>query len=556
MDLTAIRIAPDGTHHLLGDRALYTRRFDEVLKFHPPGFAAVSAGGLGWHIDTDGADAYAARYARVFGFYEGLAAVASASGWMHVGPDGRPAYPARWNWTGNFQEDRCTVRDEHGRYAHIDPSGNVLGGRRWRYAGDYRDGLAVVQRDDGRCTHVNRDGAFAHGNWFVDLDVFHKGFARARDAEGWMHVDRSGVPIYARRFGAVEPFYNGQARVERLDGGREVVDERGEQVVELSEARTTEFVALSRDMVGFWKTQTICAAVELGVFESLPASSVEIAAACRLDPGRTDRLLRALEELRLVEGHLGGWRSTVRGAHLRRSHPTTLADAAVEYGRRFPGHWAQLPDAIRDHGEWRAPDIFREVGADPAAAVAHHRMLASYARHDYPSAAPRLELSGTSVLIDAGGGVGVFAELLLAAHPLLRVVLLDRPEVVRLASVRDDLRTRFNSCAADLLVPWPVRGDAVLLARVLHDWDEDRALVILRNARAALPTGGRLHLVEMVLPDRGAAGSLCDLHLLSVTGGQERTEREYRWLLASAEFEVVRIVPTSGLVSVIAGVAR
>ncbi|MEZ4226804.1 MAG: hypothetical protein R3B13_38030 [Polyangiaceae bacterium] len=63
--------------------------------------------------------------------------------------------------------------------------------------------------------------------------MFHKGFARARDEHGWTHVDAQGCPAYSRRFQAVEPFYNGQARVERFDGGLEVIDEGGVTLVEL-----------------------------------------------------------------------------------------------------------------------------------------------------------------------------------------------------------------------------------------------------------------------------------------------------------------------------------
>lgn len=77
----------------------------------------------------------------------------------------------------------------------------------------------MVRGADRCSTHIEPDGGILHGRWYLDIDVFHKGFARARDEEGWMHVDFCGRPIYPRRFAMVEPFYNGQARVERMDGG-------------------------------------------------------------------------------------------------------------------------------------------------------------------------------------------------------------------------------------------------------------------------------------------------------------------------------------------------
>jgi len=81
--------------------------------------------------------------------------------------------------------------------------------------------------------NIGREGEWLHARWFRDLDVYHKGFASARDGGGWMHIEGAGEPAYARRFAAVEPFYNGFARVELVDGSLEVIDESGGTVVVL-----------------------------------------------------------------------------------------------------------------------------------------------------------------------------------------------------------------------------------------------------------------------------------------------------------------------------------
>lgn len=233
VDWRTMRVAREGTHHVCDGQPCYAERFDEVLPFHGPGVAPVRREGVAWHITPDGAPAYAPRFLRTFGFYESRAAVVAAGGWHHVRVDGTALYPERYAWCGNFQGERCTVREGGGRYLHLDPSGQPAYARRWRYAGDFREGAAVVQENDGRSTHIDADGNLLHGAWFMDLGVFHKGVAPARDPGGWTHVDRSGVPVYGRRFAAVEPFYNGQARVERCDGGLEVIDETGRTIVGL-----------------------------------------------------------------------------------------------------------------------------------------------------------------------------------------------------------------------------------------------------------------------------------------------------------------------------------
>jgi SAM-dependent methyltransferase len=547
-----LKVAADASHHVdgSGDPA-YAERFDEVLKFHAPGLAPVLRGGLAWHIKADGAEAYARRFTRTFGFYEGLASVIDSDGWHHIHTDGRDAYRERYAWTGNVQGGRCPVREHDGGYLHIDVEGRAAYARRWRYAGDFRDGVAVVQAGDGRSTHIDPSGALLHERWFIDLDVFHKGFARARDNGGWMHVDVRGRPIYEQRFAAVEPFYNGQARVERFDGGLEVIDERGHSVVELRPARRSEFAQLSGDLVGFWRTDAIAAAVQVGVFEVLPGTTSGLAERLRLHEGRLGALLRGLSELKLIRRWGEVWSLTERGAFLLRDDAKTLADAALEYAGPMRQLWSRLPEALRNPS-WKAPDIFADVAEDAPRVAGHHRMLRSYARHDYPLIPATLELRGDERVLDVGGGVGVLARLLLDLHPKLDVVVLDRPEVVAQVSLQQGLR----AIAVDLFAPWALEADVAVLARVIHDWEDEKAVRVLRNVRRALPTGGRVYLVEMLVDDDGTFGGLCDLHLLLATGGRERTETAYRALLNEAGFDLIEVRTISALPSVLVGVAR
>jgi len=236
-------VSSEGTHHVLGNKPLYLKRFDEVLKFHTPGLAPVCLHGKAWHILFDGSDAYCHRFLRTFGFYEGLAAVVGKDGWHHVQIDGSDTYPERYAWCGNFQNGRSVVREVTGAYYHINVEGEPAYAKRWRYAGDFRDSVGVVQSDDGLSSHIGLDGALVHDQWFVDLDIFHKGFARARDEQGWCHVNKEGQSVYSHRFASVESFYNGQARVERIDGGLEIIDEAGQSIVELRPARRSEVMA-------------------------------------------------------------------------------------------------------------------------------------------------------------------------------------------------------------------------------------------------------------------------------------------------------------------------
>ena len=433
-------ISKDLSHHLYLDRPAYHARFLEVQEFRAPGLAPVMDASGAYHVEPDGRAAYAARYLGAFGFYEGRAAVQSASGWYHIMANGAPLYSQRYAWCGNFQDGRSAVRMSDSQYFHLTLDGIPAYPARYRYAGDFRDGYAVVQRDDGMHTHIDSSGAPLHGRWFLDLDVFHKNHARARDTAGWHHVDTRGQPLYERRFQNVEPFYNGQARVEGHDGGLSVIDQTGATIIDLRPPLRSEFDALSADMVGMWRTQTISAAVELGVFESLPASGRQLERSLRIPPSIGARLLSALAELGLVERDARGvFRVSERGAPLARSHPMSLAAAAAHWGRESYTAWGELTRSLRT-GESAferlyGRNFFDWLSDRPADLDSYHNAMSAYARHDYPRLVERLDIPDRAHALDAGGGRGELAFALLRANPTLSATVMDRPEVVGNARV-------------------------------------------------------------------------------------------------------------------------
>jgi SAM-dependent methyltransferase len=303
-----------------------------------------------------------------------------------------------------------------------------------------------------------------------------------------------------------------------------------------------EFHALSADMVGAWRTATIAAAVALDVPAALPADLDTLARRRDLPAAQARRLLRALGELDLVHEQAGEWHLTGRGRYLRADHPETLADAALAYQGHLLARWQALPSVLRAP-HWRPPDFFAAVAADPSHVEPHHRMQRSYARHDYAAVAAALEVPSGARIIDAGGGTGTLARLLLDRTPDATAVVLERPEVAALVPQHD----RISAVPADLFAPWPVHGELIVLARVLHDWDDLDASTILRHARQALVPGGRLALVELLLEEHDFGGSLCDLHLAVACGGRERSLAELSTLLASAGFTAPHHIPIAGI---------
>lgn len=543
----SFRVATCGTHHINADNTpLYKLRFDEVLPFHIAAkdleLAPACSGGVAWHIYPDGFPAYEYRFDRTFGFYCGLAAVSIGNEWFHIGSIGQPIYSGRYAFAGNYQSDIAVVCDHDGFYFHIGTDGIPLYTERWQYCGDFREGIAVVQSESGLSTHIHKDGGWLHNQWFMDLDVFHKGFARAKDKRGWHHIDRNGQSFYLQRYASVEAFYNGCARVETFDGALLVIDECGRTLRRLREATIDHFDALSAEMVGYWRTFTIATAVEFGIFDNLPANTIELAAATGTPPERLERLLRALVEMQLLKYEEGNWSAQPKGVFLARNHTLSLATAALEYRGDLMNRWHSLPTIIE--GEPAREDIFRVVASDPQRVRDHHAMLRSYALHDYTELVPLLDIKSGDQVLDAGGGNGILTEMLESTFPEARVLLGDLPEVIESSKAK-------HCIAFDLFEPWPITADKIILARVLHDWSDAKAMQILKLAAQALAENGLLYVMEMLLIDNDYGGSLCDLHLLAISGGKERTLDQFMLLADSAGLKLSHTIKDKGLVSIL-----
>ncbi|MDO8317246.1 MAG: WG repeat-containing protein [Flavobacterium sp.] len=231
MNWQNIKVSVDNTHFLHNENPIFGRHFIEVLKFHSPGIAPVKDDSGSYHIDSWGKQLNADRYLRAFGFYCNRAAVIQAENWFHITVTGERAYNQSFNWSGNFQENLCTVRNKDNEYFHINPNGERVYKNNYIYCGDFKDGYACVKTIDGLYQHIDTEGNFLNNKKFLDLGVFHKNFATAKDKNGWYHIEKSGNEIYQHRFLAAEPFYNGFALVTQFDNNKIIIDEQGQKII-------------------------------------------------------------------------------------------------------------------------------------------------------------------------------------------------------------------------------------------------------------------------------------------------------------------------------------
>ncbi len=554
----AFEVSSDQTHHLIDYHPAYSARFLSVLKFHEPGLAAVQDESGAFHIDIQGNPAYSHRFLRTFGFYEGRAAVQSVLGWYHLLADGTPLYQDRFSWCGNFQERHCIVKDFNGYFFHINEQGKKGYASSFRYAGDFREGYAVVQNESGLHTHIDFSGNPLHGKWFVDLDVYHKGFARAKDDKGWFHIDRQGNPAYGSRYKNIEPFYNGTARVETVLGGLDLITENGEKVHTLRKAREDEFHELSGELVSYWRFYTIKAANELQLFEHLPNSTKKLSELLLIAELSTLKLLRALQEMGLVQSEQNHWYLTTKGAFFHSQHPFSLKSAIDLWKDEHLTSWTHLLSSLKTErpafGQLFGKEWFDWLKDHPEKNQLYHHVLSIYAKRDYQAFCSLINLSKHHSLLDVGGSSGTLLIDILNQNPHLTGMLLDLPNVISLVKVPFFLKERLKLIPADFFKNWPLfTTESAILSRVLHDWPDKEAIQILKKLRSALSNNpdNRIYIIENILDEKSGQGALLDLNMLVMTGGAERTLDHFNSLLKETGFILETTYPLNQVSSIL-----
>ena len=308
---------------------------------------------------------------------------------------------------------------------------------------------------------------------------------------------------------------------------------------------------------GAWTTQAVGTAVKLGVPDRLGSdarTAAALAVEIGVDAGALERLLRALATIDVVlETAASTFRLTSTGELLRADHASSVAAWAMLMKTRLWPVWSQLDHCVGTghsarQATWGADD-FGIFDDQPDAARVFHRAMLELTRPAAAALANKIDWSACTRVVDVGGGSGNLMAALLAAHPHLRGVVLDRPHAMTFAEgVLRDARVldRCECIAGDFFDSVPPGADAYVLKSVLHDWDDDRCARILASCRAAMVSGSRLWVIERVAPDVPAVTPLdqshafSDLNMLVSTGGRERRESEFRSLLAGAGFALSR----------------
>jgi hypothetical protein len=325
---------------------------------------------------------------------------------------------------------------------------------------------------------------------------------------------------------------------------------------------------LAHMLAGAWLAQALAVTAKLGVADLLnagPKTPAEIGLATGTQATAMRRVLRALAGAGVfVEDENGRFALTPLAGPLRSDAADSIRSYAVMTGER----WVWQSVGALEHSLRTGTPAFDKVfgaplfdyyAAHPDAARVSAEGLKSVGRGQDAAVAAAYDFTSVDMVVDVGGGQGGLLAAILAANPQARGVLFDLPHVAAMARQSLEAAGLLARCrieAGDFFREVPAHGDVYLLRKVIHDWDDERALAILRTCRSAMTEGSRLLLLEMIVPvgNTPSYAKLLDLLMLVYAGGRERTEAEYRHLLTSAGLSVSRIVPTASAVSIIEAV--
>jgi len=315
--------------------------------------------------------------------------------------------------------------------------------------------------------------------------------------------------------------------------------------------------ALFQMATGYWVSQAIYVAAKLGIADLLKDGSKScavLAARTGADAPSLFRLLRALASVGIFL-HVGDdcFALSRLAESLRADAPGSLRAMVITIGEIHYQACGNLLYSVQTgapaFNNVFGTSLFDYLQQNAVAADAFNKGMTNMSSMLAYALLVAYDFDGISSIVDVGGGEGELLRKILKLNPKMVGTVFDMPSTIETIHTKLNGNMREGPCsyiAGDFFDSVPEGADAYLLCGVIHDWDDERAITILRNCRRAMPKNGRVLLVDLVVPTNGTkcVSKLLDLNMLVMTGGQERTETEFRKLLAASGYKLTKIIPT------------
>jgi ubiquinone/menaquinone biosynthesis C-methylase UbiE len=319
---------------------------------------------------------------------------------------------------------------------------------------------------------------------------------------------------------------------------------------------------------GFWVARCVYVVAKLGIADLIndgPRTADELAAATSTHAPSLFRVLRALAAVGVVtQDDQNRFGSTPLSQTLCANAPGSIrAFAMTELGEEHYPAWGELLYSVRTGGiafdKAFGEPVWEFFAKNPENAQIFNDAMSGMTAQANEAVHAAYAFSGINKIIDVGGGHGGLITGILKKNPQMRGILFDAPPVIEGATTRvqeSGVADRCELVAGDFFKSVPEGGDGIVMKWIIHDWNDEQSISIMKNCHRALPAGGKLILIEAVVPDTNEPhfSKFIDLNMLVITGGRERTPEEFRQLYEASGFKLSRIVPTESPFSAIEGV--
>jgi hypothetical protein len=319
---------------------------------------------------------------------------------------------------------------------------------------------------------------------------------------------------------------------------------------------------------GYWVSRSIYVAAKLGIADLLkdsPKSCDELATATGTNAPSLYRVLRALASLGVfAETELNHFTLTPLATCLQSNTPNSVRARVIMLGEEQYQAWGELMHSVQTGGSSfehiYSMNLFEYLAQNPESAKIFDEAMTNLSVIQSAAIAASYDFSSIHTLVDVAGGQGLLIASILKSNPTLKGVLFDQPHVIERARrflEAEGILERCQLAAGNFFESVPEGGDAYILKYIIHDWDDERAIAILKQCHKVMPANGKILVAEQVIPpgNEPFRGKFLDVNMLVMTpGGRERTEAEYRALFEKAGFKLTRIVPTQDEMSIIEGI--
>ncbi len=287
-----------------------------------------------------------------------------------------------------------------------------------------------------------------------------------------------------------------------------------------------------------WKYMAVNAACKLDIFDNLDTpKSVEILAnLLNLNAPKLELLLQSLVDIGFLEQKNKLYFINELSILLTQKNPDSLKFACMNWSGEHIDAWQMLDFTIATgkssfEARYKKP-YFEYLNENKEKLDNYQKAMNEYARDDYKDIVKVIDFSKHKIVLDIGGGHGALIIQVKECNPALRCVLFDLPEVIK--NVIDNT---IEKISGSFFKQIPLKCDALLLCRILHDWDDEKATLILQNCFAALPQNGTLYVIENCADKISTNLSLLSLNMSVMCESFERTSVQYISLCESVGFE-------------------